>query len=110
MSSHTSGTTTETTPGAQLFLIYLSLAQHSDTASALARFWLSFPRACLVVGQPFQAVVLTGWKAGAARGISKALPGRAKRPGFSARQPRARMTEQTFGMNSVVTIFRNYQK
>ena len=25
---------------------------------------MSFPRACLVVGQPFQAVVLTGWKAG----------------------------------------------
>jgi hypothetical protein len=25
---------------------------------------LSFSRVCLVVGQPFQAVVLTGWKAG----------------------------------------------
>jgi hypothetical protein len=34
------------------------------------RLLLSFPHAYLVVGQPFQAVVLTGWKAGPTRGIS----------------------------------------
>jgi hypothetical protein len=44
--------------------ILLNLASHSDRVSALVRAWLSFPYVCLVVGQPFQAVVLTGWKAG----------------------------------------------
>jgi hypothetical protein len=44
--------------------ILLNLASHSDRVSALVRARLSFPRVCLVVGQPFQAVVLTGWKAG----------------------------------------------
>jgi hypothetical protein len=44
--------------------ILLNLASHSDGVSALVRARLSFPYVYLVVGQPFQAVVLTGWKAG----------------------------------------------
>jgi hypothetical protein len=55
-------------------------------------------------------LVIPARVAGARAGIPKVLPGRANKDQYSSRQPRARMTEQTFGMNSVVTIFRNDQQ
>ena len=41
-----------------------SLAQHSDTASAPAQPWLSFPRACLARARNPETSVRTGEKIG----------------------------------------------